>query len=120
AGEDCQGGERGLEAGVVGVEITEVARVRVLQIRVGIQSGLAGLGRDQAVTGVGARPGTALIRVQGTRTVWRCSGLSRLDLDGPRLLVRGPGAQPAATLRAAPGFALPGITPAHPHRLLGL
>jgi hypothetical protein len=25
---------------------------------------------------------------------------------------------PAVTLRAAPGFALPGITPAHPHRLL--
>ena len=53
-GEDSQDGERGLEARIVSVEIAEVARVRVLQIRVGIQVSLAGLLRDQTAAGVGA------------------------------------------------------------------
>ena len=117
-GEDSQDGERGLEAGIVGVEIAKVARIRVLQIRVGIQISLAEVHRDQAAVGVGAQPRTVFIRVPGTRTVWPRSRLNRLNLDGPRPLVRGPGALPAVTLRAAPGFALPGITPAHPYRLL--
>jgi hypothetical protein len=63
-----------------------------------------------------------LIRVPGTRTVWP---RNRVILNGPWVLVRDPGALPlalghlpAVTPRAAPGFALPGITPAHPPRLL--
>jgi len=115
-------GQRGLQVGVAGVEIAKVAGIRVLQIRVSIETRLAGVHRDQAAAGGGAQPRTVLIRVPGTRTVWP---RSRLIPDGPRALVRGPGAiplalghLPAVTLRAAPGFALPGITPAHPPRLL--
>ena len=52
--EDSEDGERGLEAGIVGVETAEVARIRVLQIRVGIQISLAEFHRDQAAVGVGA------------------------------------------------------------------
>ena len=114
-------GQRGLQVGVVGVEIAKVAEIRVLQIRVSIEIRLAGVHRDQAAAGVGAQPRTVFIRVPGTRTVWP---RSRLDLDGPWVLVRAPGALRlapghllAVTLRAAPGFALPAITPAHPPRL---
>ena len=76
-GEDSQDGERGLEAGIVGVEIAEVARIRVLQIRVGIQISLAGFHRDQAAAGVGGQPRTVFIRVPVTRTVWPRSHLNR-------------------------------------------
>ena len=117
-GEDSKDGERGLEAGIVGVEIAKVARIRVLQIRVAIQISLAEFHRDQAAAGVGAQPRTVFIRIPVTRTVWPRGRLNRQNLDGARPLVRGPGALPAVTVRAAPGFALPGITPAHPSRLL--
>ena len=124
-GENGEDGERGLEVGVVGVEIAKVVEIRILQIRVGIEIRLVEVHRDQAAVGVGAQPRTVFIRVPGTRTVWPRSRLNRLILDGPGSLVRGPGALPlalrhlpAVTLRAAPGFALPGITPAHPPRLL--
>jgi hypothetical protein len=60
------------------------------------------------------------LRVLATRTGWR---RSRLNPGGLQVLVRAPGAsqlalghRPAVTLRAAPGFALPAITPAHPPR----
>ena len=124
-GENGEDGERGLEAGVVGVEIAKVVEINILQIRVGIEIRLVEVHRDQAALGVGAQPRTVFIRVPGIRTVWPPSRLNRLIFDGPGSLVRGPGALPlalrhlpAVTLRAAPGFALPGITPAHPPRLL--
>ncbi len=117
-------GQYGLQVGVVGVEIAEVAGIRVLQIRVSTGTRLAGVHRDQAAAGGGAQLRTVVIRVPGTRTVWPRSRLNRLILNGPSPLVRGPGAVPlalghlpAVTLRAAPGFAVPGITPAHPPRL---
>jgi hypothetical protein len=51
--------------------------------------------------------------------------MNRPILNPPWILIRDLGALPialghlpAVTLRAAPGFALPGITPAHPPRLL--
>ena len=125
-GENGEDGERGLEVGVVGVEIAKVVEIRVLQIRVGIEIRLVEIHHSQAAVDVGAQPRTAFSRVPGTRTAWPRSHLNRLLPDGAGALARGPGALPlalrhlpAVTLRAAPGFALPGITPAHPHRLLG-
>ena len=120
-GEDGQDSERGLEAGIIGVQIAKVIEINILQIRTGFEVRLVEVHGDQAALGVGAQPRTVFIRVRGTSTVWPPS---RLILDGPGPLARGPGALPlalchlpAVTLRAAPGFAFPGITPAHPHRL---
>ena len=45
--EDSEDGERGLEAGIIGVETAEVARIRA-----GIQVSLAWFRRDQAAVGV--------------------------------------------------------------------
>ena len=123
-GEDGQDSERGLEAGIIGVQIAKVIEINILQIRTGIEVRLVEVHGDQAALGVGAQPRIVFIRVRGTRTVWPPSRVNRLILDGPGPLARGPGALllalchlPAVTLRAAPGFAFPGITPAHPHRL---
>jgi hypothetical protein len=110
--EDSQNGERGLEAGIVGAEIAEVARIRV-----GLQMSLAGFRRDQAAADVGGYPRIVFTRVPWTRPRWPWSHLNRLNLDGPGP-ARGHGAPPSLTLRAAPGFALPGTTAAHPYRLL--
>jgi hypothetical protein len=136
-----------LEVGVAGVETPEIVRIRVLQvrvgvqvsliqvslslsragiqvsldciqlIRVGIQLSLAGLRRGQASASVGAYPGSVFTRVPGTSTVWPWVRLNRLNLGGPRTLARRHGALSELTLRAAPGFAFP-CTPAHPYRLL--
>jgi hypothetical protein len=123
-GEDGEDSERGLEAGVIGVQVAKVVEINILQIRAGIEVRLVEVHRDQAALGAGAQPRSVFIRVPGIRTVWPPSRLNRLIFDGPGPLARGPGALPlalrplpAVTLRAAPGFALPGITPAHPHRL---
>jgi hypothetical protein len=117
-------GQHSLQVGVVGVKIAEVAGIRVLQIRVSTEARLAGIHRDQAAGG-GAQPRTVLTRIRGTRSVWPRGRLNGLIFDGASLLVRDLGAAPlalsllpAVTVRAAPGFALPGITPAHPPRLL--
>jgi hypothetical protein len=68
----------------VGVQIAKVAGIRVLQIRVGIEIRLVEIHRHQATVGVGAQPGTVLIRVGTTRPRSR---LNRLILDGPGPLV---------------------------------
>src|SRR5262249_3744360 len=82
---------------------------------------LAGVHGDQAAIDLGAQPRTVFIRVPGT--IWPRS--HHPILNGPWILVRdlavlplALGHLPAVTLRASPGFALPGITPAHPPRLL--
>ena len=117
-------GQHRLEVGVVGVEIAKVTGIRGVQIRVSTETRRAGVNRDQAAAGGRAQPRTVIIRVPGTRTTWPRSHLNRLILNGPRVLVRDPGAiplalghLPAVTLHAAPGFASPGIPPAHPPRL---
>src|SRR5262249_516886 len=118
-------GQHGLQVGVVGVEIAKVARIRVLELRVSTEIRLAGVHGDQAATDLGAQPRTVFIRVPGNRTIWPRSLINHPILNGPWILVRdlavlplALGHLPAVTLRASPGFPLPGITPAHPPRLL--
>ncbi len=104
-GQDREDGERGLKVGILGVEIPEVTRIRVLQAGdlfqlslVGIQLSLVGFRREQvadrvgfhrdlAAAGVGGQPGSILVRVRATGTV---GPRVRLNLDGPSALVRGP------------------------------
>src|SRR5262249_1360747 len=110
---------------VVGVEIAKVAGIRVLELRVSTEIRLAGVHGDQAAIDLGAQPRTVFIRVPGNRTIWPRSLINHPILNSPWILVRdlavlplALGHLPAVPLRASPGFALPGITPAHPPRLL--
>ena len=89
-------GQRGLQVGVVGVEILEA-----FQIRVGIEVRRVEFYRGQAAVGVGAQLGTVLIRVPGSGTTWPRSRLNRLILDGPGSLVRCPGALPRCGVSSA-------------------
>src|SRR6185437_7967079 len=116
-------GQHGLQVGVVGVKIAEVAGIRVLQLRVSIQTRLAGVHPDRAAAGAGAQLRTVLLRVPETSVAWPRSRLNRLVPGGPRVLFQVPRARRlalghllAVTLRTAPGFAVPAITPAHPPR----
>ena len=64
-GEDGQDSERGLEAGIIGVQIAKVIEINILQIRTGFEVRLVEVHGDQAALGVGAQPRTVFIRVGG-------------------------------------------------------
>src|SRR6185437_4666597 len=95
-----------------------------LRLRVSIQTRPAGVHPDQAAADAGGQLRTVFLRVPETRVDWPRSRLNRLVPGGPWVLFQAPWARrlalghlPAVTLRTAPGFGVPAITPAHPPRL---